>query len=281
MNPAASAPGATVAAVTPPAPGSTPAPADTAAPPAAAPTGFAERIKREQEKREVAKLQARLAELEPKAKQADELTAWRAAVKSDPSKLKELYGDDYYDLLTEHKIGGGKLTPELLDAKVDERFKSLEAQRAAEAAKSAADRKAEEDAVTAEWREGVIDTVKSKAADFRLVNLHGQHAAVADWIDKNYAATGKLATPEEGAKAVEASLRKAVLDSLDADLVGEWTKTRQQVSPPTSASREVRTLHNGMASTTPAAADAPRNRAERKAAVLAKLEAMEAAGKTG
>jgi hypothetical protein len=297
MSEALPAPARPAAAVEPAAPTGTsvapaapatgqPAPEAKPAQPAA--PDFQSRMRAEQEKRaaqarerETETLRARLASLEVQAKEADTLRAWREGVKRDPSALKEVLGDNWYDVITEHRLSGGRLTPEQVEATVNSKIEALEAKRAAEKAEQEKATAEERATQRSEWVADLTAYMQSDDKAYKLINKHNQHAAVADWIERNYRETGKLATNAEGAAAVEGALRKAVLDSVDEELLQEILKSRQPASPPASASREApKSLHNGLAASTPTTP--PRlSRDQRRAQVVKKLEEMEAAGKAG
>lgn len=237
--------------------------------PAAAPVppvnDFAERMKREQAKRESEGLRA-------KAKEADTLKGRLDGLKADPSKLAEIYGPNWYDYLTEHKIGGGRLTPEAVQAAVDAKFAEREAK---EAAAREADQTAEAAAKAEADNEFAQEVTSFVAADpkaYRLINLHGTAQMVANYARDNYKATGKLASNAEAAAAVEAQLRKAVLDSLDPDMVAEWTKGRSDSPSAAPNASNSSTLHNGMS----AGSGTPQvklSRDQRKEAMLKRWDA--------
>lgn len=241
--------------------------------PAVTAESFQDRMKREAAKREVETLRAQLATAQTAAKETATLKARLDGLKANPDSLKEIFGANWYDYLTEHKIGGGRLTPEAVQAAVDAKFAEVETKRQAEKDTEAATAKKAEEEAEAEFTQEVSEFVAGDPKTYRLLNLHNSAPMVADYARKNYKATGKLASNAEAAAAVEGQLRKAVLDSLTDDLVAEWTKAKgQTTSASTASAAPGSTLHNGMA----AGSGTPQiklSREQRKADMLKRWDA--------
>lgn len=225
------------------------------------------------------------------AAQQAEYTSWKAARESrlrDPDAfLRQDFGEGWYDKLTEYKLNGGKVTPELVSAQVDERFAALTKQQDDERAKALDAEKARTAAEQQQaWQKFQEDTkgfVESKPDDYELINLHGAHASVVAVIEKTYADTGRVLDAKEAADQVEKYLEEQIQKSLETK---KW-KSKAQLPPAAPGaekrpeSAQPRTLTNAHAAiTTPPPPSGPLTEAERMARAIAAGEAVRKARQT-
>ncbi len=204
----------------------------------------------------------------------EEWKSARARSKTHPGDfLKKEYGDDWYDKLTEFKLSGGKVTPELLAEEVNAKFADLEKRQEEKSRKQLEEQKAnalkEEERLLANFQNEVSEFVKA-APEYELINgLDAQHL-VAARIKTEHDKTGKLLSYKEAADLVE------------QDLENRTAKTkkfqRPQVENQSTAKRndptQRRTLSNDMSGTSASASPPPMNDAERKKRALAAMDAV-------
>lgn len=208
-----------------------------------------------------------------------EYQAWqteRASTKRDPVRfLEKEFGKDWYDKLTEVKLNGGKVTPELVLETIDERLGSFEKKHEAERLKAA---EAEQSKVQAEeqrmletWRADVAGFVKQNAEAYELINHFEVHDRVTAKIESEFAKTQKLLSPKEAADLIEKDLEERGAKS---------KKFGKAPAAPASADKRFdpqqrRTLSNDMAATTPAAKPLPADDRERMKRALEAMHAVE------
>jgi hypothetical protein len=213
-----------------------------------------------------------------------ELEAWkteRAAVKRDPARfLAKEFGPDWYDKLTEYKLSGGKVTPELLAAVVDEKFEGLKKDQEAERKKAADDDAAriarEEKQFLDSWSADVSDFVKQNADKYELINHFEVHDRVSAKIVSEFQATKKMLTPEQAA------------DLIEKDLEERGSKSKKFVkapAAPTPADKrndppQRRTLSNDMGATSQADKPPPKDDAERMRRAIAAMDAVQSSRRT-
>lgn len=149
----------------------------------------------------------------------------QTALRNPEPVAKELWGDDWYEKLTEYRLNGAKITPELVAASVEEKLNAWDArqksEREAQAAQERERLQQEQDQVINDFRTQATDFVKGKADEYELINLHNWHPEVYRTIEDHYTKSVKLGTPKilsfkEAADLVEADLRERVEKSLGA-----------------------------------------------------------------
>lgn len=215
-----------------------------------------------------------------------ELEAWksdRAAMKRDPARfLAKEFGDNWYDKLTEYKLSGGKVTPELLAEVVDEKFKSLEQKQEADRKKADEEQAAhvarEEEKFLKSYSADVTAFIKEKADDYELINHFEVHDRVMNRIWSEFAKSNnqKLLTPKEAADLVE------------GDLLAQANKSKKlgkaPAAPPTADKRndplQRRTLSNDMGATSQADKPPARTDAERMQRAIAAMDAVQSQRRT-
>lgn len=263
----APAPNGAAPLTTPAAPGSTPAPA--AAPAPQTRESIQAKIAAEQQKRQG---EAQRKELEALRTEAKALRDWKASLITNPENIKDVLGDKAYDILTDRQLNGDRLTPEQVDAKLEAKLRERDEKAKADKAAADAAGKAEADETRQAWVDDLTAFVAAEPTKYRLIALHGAAANVAAHIEHNYKTTGKLMSDAEGADSLEASIRKAVLDSVDGPMLDEILKSRQGNSPSTRAVQQQSALHNGLTSTTPSAPRKLLTRDERRQAAFEKFD---------
>lgn len=175
-------------------------------------------------------------------KDREEYTNWKAAREArhrDPAAfLKQDFGDDWYERLTEYRLNGQKMTPELVNAAVEERLAERDRKAADERAKEAAAEKQRQDeehvAAWTRFQADVTEFVKAKGDDYEFINLYGAHAGVVKLIEQTFAESGRILEAKEAADQVEKYLEEQVQKSLETK---KW-KARTP-PPPVSASPAV------------------------------------------
>jgi hypothetical protein len=159
-------------------------------------------------------------------KEKSEYDAWKAAkaaaLKNPEELAKSTWGDDWYEKLTEYRLNGNKLTPELVDQRVEARINELESKQQKEREEQlAAERErvaTQEKEILDTFRKNTVEWVKTKTDDYELINLFGMHDAVHRLVEKTFADTterdtdgnvtkpGRLLTAKEAADLVEQNL---------------------------------------------------------------------------
>jgi hypothetical protein len=159
-------------------------------------------------------------------KEKSEYDAWKAAkaaaLKNPEELAKATWGDDWYEKLTEYRLNGNKLTPELVDQRVEARINELESKQQKEREEQlAAERQrvaTQEKEILDTFRKNTVEWVKTKTDDYELINLFGMHDAVHRLVEKTFADTterdtdgnvtkpGRLLTAKEAADLVEQNL---------------------------------------------------------------------------
>lgn len=205
----------------------------------------------------------------------------RAAFKRDPSRFltKEL-GEKWYDKLTEVQLNGGKVTPELVDAAVDERIQAFERKQEAErkqAQQDEASRVAKEhEEFFSSWRQDVAAFVKAQGDAYELINAFEVHDRVTAKIESEFAKTKKLLTPKEAADLVEQELEGRGSKSRK---LGKATAAPAPAGAPRPSSEtnppQRRALSNDMAASSQASRPPPKDDAERRARALAAMDEVE------
>lgn len=225
-----------------------------------------------------------------RAAKADDLERRLAAAKKDPAGfLRSVYGEEWYDQLTEVKLSGEKATPDLavqalreealsqveaLKKEQADRWKQLEDERKASQEAERA-RAAKENADTLEkFRTDTIDFVKANPEKYELTNLTESQGLVAEVIAQAYARTKRLMKHEEAADLVEKSLE----EQAEKVFAGKKWQARAQKPPVTEQTNgSARTLTNDAAAGTPAAAVPQKYKSsdERLKAAVAAMEAIQ------
>ncbi len=209
--------------------------------------------------------------------QRAEVAEWKAAeanAKRDPvGYLKRLYGDDWYDKMTELRLSGGKVTPELLGEAMDAKIAALEKKHEDAGRKQLEEQKAqvqhEAEQSFHAWKDEVHGFVKEQADTYELINHFEVHDRVTAKIQSEWVKTQKLLTPKEAADAVEKDLEER----------GSKSKKfgRAPAAPAPADKRndplQRRTLSNDMTGSTAAAKPAPTSDAERRQRALAAMDA--------
>jgi hypothetical protein len=206
-----------------------------------------------------ADFKAREAALAQRAAAVEKLEALK---KSDPDAyFRSVFGENYYDTLTEMRLSG-KAPPSLelqaIREEMDGKVKALQAEREAE--KKAADEargKAEESAraraveeqkaILEKFEADTLAAVKGAAEKYEFISAFGQESKVAEVIKLVCEQTterdpesgrilkpGKVMSWEEAADAVEAELEK----SLGSAVTGKKWSARQQAAAEAKAKAE-------------------------------------------
>lgn len=225
----------------------------------------AERMKFKTEKEETTKANERIQKID----------AYLTNANADPElAAKALWGDNWYEKLTDYKIAG-KATPDLQVSSVrDElgRFKKqIEDERAAAAAEKSKSDEASRDQAIAEFRSSVTAYVKANAEEFELTNIEdGGPELVSAVIEKHFADTGQVLTNKDASIKVETFLEEK------AKKLQAAKKFQAKAAQPPGALKQVgsaqpRTLTNDMTASTQAPSSSARTEKERMERALAAL----------
>lgn len=240
-----------------------------------------ERRKIEDERKEIAGARGKVAQYE----------AARSQAKLNPSGLlTEIFGENWYEALTEFKLkGASTASPEEIAATIRNElkgeFEAKEKEREAreakeresrdlEARKAAQEREAQ---IIAQFRQDLTAYGKEHAEEFELVNLYGQHDLVFEVIQSHHAKTGKVLNNQEAYGLVEKHLEGELAKSRTAKKfqgAGAPPAAGAKLNPPATPPPASPTLSNG-SSAAPSFVGGPVSEAERMARALA---AMDAAG---
>lgn len=256
------APPAAVAAVRPPEPRP-----DPMAPRFAALAKGAQKLARDQQAwaaERTAKEQALKAQEDAISARAAKAEAWEKAeqaAKSDPgSYLRKVYGDNWYDLVTEYKLKGESAPPpdmavqavreqalsevERVRKENADRWEKFEAER--KAATEAERSRALEDqkSVIQQWETDTVAFVNGNVEKYELISQTESQALVLQVIKDTFAKSRRVLTAEEAADAVEKHLEGLV----EKVTTGKKWQSRTAAKPaPTEerSSEAARTLTNG------------------------------------
>lgn len=250
-----------------------------------------QRISEERRQAEGA-LKQREESLAAKIAKAEELEKAQAAALADPgSYLRRVYGDDWYDRLTQYKLEGEKRAPAdmavqalredlqkttaELRRELEERWKAVEEERkkAAEEAKSRAE--AQEKQVVEQFRKETLGYVQANQEKYELIHLYDAGDLVVKTIEETFAKSQRLMTAEEAAEAVESYLEEQAAKFFS----GKRWASRQQAQQTEQPSGAARTLTNGAGTGTSAPPDAKMDRYARAVAAM-EAAAAAAAAKT-
>lgn len=161
------------------------------------------------------KLSEERAQLQKDRAELEEFRKMRDGAKRNPDPfLKSVYGEKWYDALTEYKLADGRLTPELVAASVDEKFEAFRKEQEAERAKLAESSKAQAEQEYQEQLAQLSDSTKAhvekNAAEYELINLYGSHALVPQLIEAEFERSGRVLSIQQACDYVEAHLTEQV-----------------------------------------------------------------------
>ena len=231
-------------------------------------------------------LKQKEAEVSARATKAEELERLKDSALKDPGVfLRGVYGDAWYDKLTEYKLTGEKAPPADLAVeavrqettaeiarlrKEQEEWRAQqESARKAQIEAEKARLEAERSQVKDDFRAECVDFVKANAAKYELINLTESQDQVYAVIEGMYNQTGRLLSESEAADLVEAELEKAA----ERVFTGKKWQARQKPAAEAAVGGEPpKTLTNtiGSGANTPSTSGAKKDRYQ-----LA-IEAMEA-----
>lgn len=245
----------------PQAPTTTPPPVPPPAPKPAAPAEdprFAALVSKEsalvKQQRELA------AQRDSFAKERQEYEAWkqqRTQATRNPEVLaKEVWGDNWYDKLTEFRLNGQQVTPDVIAQTVSEQLSAFEKRQTdARAAQEAVQREQAQAAAQQAYdnfKTETHDFVAGRGEEYELINLHGAHNLVTRAIEQHFEATQKIMTAKEAADLVEAHLAEQVQKSLATKRFTAKAPPLPNGEPKREGSAQPRTLTNALTSSTPA-----------------------------
>jgi hypothetical protein len=209
-------------------------------------------------------------------KEAERIRELKANAKSNPvAYLSEVFGPNWYEVATNIKLNGGKVTPELIHAAVKDEISGLKKELAADSAKSAADEKARAQAeyndMLERFRDDAMAHTKKHADKFELINLYDEHGLVPALIEENYRKTKRLMTTDEAAELVEKHLEEQVQKAQASKKFQSKAPSPAQGDSKRIDSAQPRTLTNDMTASTPSVSSPAKTEAERMARALAAL----------
>lgn len=288
VTPPPATPSAEVNGATPPAAGE--APPVTPPPPKEDPMGkrFAALSRKEREllteRQAIAAEKAALA-AEKESHGADKtkmqkLVSAVAAAKENPMAVLQEAGITY-DQLTKYILNDGKASPEDRIAELDQKIENERLERIrSEEARELAKQKADDDYIVGmidEYRKETEAHISSDPAAYELILAYDAQNEVFSLIRDHFAATGKVLSPEDAAKQVEADLEKTIdelikLGKVQAKLKPPEPEPKKTEPPKTNVRPVPKTLSTKHVSApTPAPANASLSRDERLKRAMGKL----------
>ncbi len=204
----------------------------------------------------------------------EEWKSLRANMKRDPVPFfKKEFGDDWYDKMTELRLSGGKVTPELLGEAMDAKIAALEKKHEEAKKKELDDQKTQVEREAQQsfnaWRDEVHSFVTEKADEYELINHFEAHDRVTAKIQSEYAKTQKLLSPKEAADFIEKDLEERGSKSKKFGKAPAAPVPADKRNDP----QQRRTLSNDMTGSTAAAKPPPTSDAERRQRALAAMDA--------
>lgn len=206
----------------------------------------------------------------------DEFRKLKERAKQNPDALlKSVYGEKWYDVLTEYRLNGGNV-PELVTAAVDEKLEAFQKQQAEERAKLETERKAQVEReaaqLRAEFAADVAGFIKSKAEDYELISLYQSEGLVAQYIEAEYEKTGRMIPTKEAADLVEQHLLSQAAKALNTKKLKAKATPQPEGADKRNESQQRRTLSNDMTASTAATTPPARTDEERRKRALAAME---------
>lgn len=207
------------------------------------------------------------------------------ALKNPAALLRKVYGDNWYDRLTQYKLEGEQPTPDLavqavrdetraeierLRQEQREALEKAEAQRKADAEAAAKALAEQEQAVIDQFHRDTIDFVKAHADDYELTNLNDAQGLVVQVIEETFKRTKKIMSAKEAAEAVEKHLEEVAAKNFESK---KWkARAAKPTTEPAKPVEDKPTLTNAMGSTP----SMPAGSMDRYAKAVAEMEAAEA-----
>jgi len=156
------------------------------------------------------KLKAQQAEIEAKSKAIQEFEASKKRALENPEEIaKQLWGEDWYQKLTEYVLQGGS-TKSMQDEVAVRAVKELRDELKAEKEAAAKAKEAEIQASIERFNREAIDYVTSKPDLFELININEAQYLVPQVIEEHYSKTQKILTFQEAGEMVEGYLEEQV-----------------------------------------------------------------------
>lgn len=194
------------------------------------------------------------------AKERQEYEAWkqqRTQATRNPEVLaKEVWGDNWYDKLTEFRLNGQQVTPDIIAQTVSEQLSAFEKRQAdARAAQEATQREqaqAQAQQAYDNFKQETHAFVAGRGEEYELINLHGAHNLVTRAIEQHFEATQKIMTAKEAADLVEAHLAEQVQKSLATKRFTAKAQPQPNGESQREGSAQPRTLTNALTGSTPA-----------------------------
>lgn len=174
-----------------------------------------------------AELKAKEDAIAARAAKADEWEKAEKAAKADPGGyLRRIYGENWYDLLTEFKLKGETSAPadmavqavreearaeaERIRKENEERWNKFEAERKAAQEAERARALDDQKAIIQQWQDDTLAFVNANVEKYELIHQTGSQQLVLDVIRDTFAKSKRVLTADEAAEAVEKHLEGLV-----------------------------------------------------------------------
>lgn len=246
-----------------------------------------------------AALKAREEAIAAKASRADEYEKSQQAALADPGQyLRKLYGENWYDRLTQYRLEGEKTPPpdlavedirkstaaeiERIRKENEERFGKIEAERKAAMEAEKARLVEAQRSVIEKFKADTVDFVRANAEKYELTNGAEAYGLVYQVVQETFDATserdedgnvlkpGRILSIEEASDAVEKYLEEQ-LEKLTA--TKKWTARKAPAPASETASEATKTLTNALGGTASGPSDESKmDRYQRAAAAMAAAE---------
>ena len=156
------------------------------------------------------KLKAQQAEIEAKSKAIQEFEASKKRALENPEEIaKQLWGEDWYQKLTEYVLQGGSTKSMQEEASI-KAVRELREELKAEKEAAVKAKEAEVQASIERFNNEAIEYVTSKPDLFELININEAQYLVPQVIEEHYGKTQKILTFQEAGEMVESYLEEQV-----------------------------------------------------------------------
>lgn len=205
--------------------------------------------------------------LEATRKELDEFRAAKESAKRNPEAyLRNVYGENWYDHLTQYRLNGAP-PAEMVAAAVDEKLAAFEKkQQEAEEARQNQARESQEQEyqrILGALHEEAKEFVAGNKDSYELIELYGSHALIPQTIDAIHRRDGKVLSVKEAADLVEQYLEEQAKKAQAAKKFQPKAPPPPQGADKRNETPQRRTLSNDLTATTAGARPPPKNDAER------------------
>lgn len=161
------------------------------------------------QKKEAA-LQKKMQEINEARKQLDEYNQFKSQAKLNPLKALEALGLSYEEI-TDFIANGYEPSPDAKYKELEERFEKRFKEKEEQEAKR---RDLEVEHQVKKYKESLFAHIESKAEQYELINLEGEHESVWELMDAWYSKHNEILDWDKAAEMVESHLEEQLKDRL-------------------------------------------------------------------